>query len=223
MTRESIAPPIPERLHGAPFDLVLDVGGNIGDFAEAAANAWPDAKVVSFEPIPGAAEASRVRSRGRWEVITVGLSEYPDTLTLWFCTNQHPASTMQAPGTARKLHFDIDDVHEPVQVEVRRLDSYLPLLADHRRVLLKVDVEGHEGHVLRGGRRLMDSVTTAIVEVQQDSSIFLGSPSPWMVDRELRRSGLEFAGLADVFLAPSGQVLQFDGIWTRDVEPWRKH
>jgi FkbM family methyltransferase len=214
---------IPERLHGAPFDLVLDVGGNIGEFAEAAARAWPDARVVSFEPIPGAAEASRKRSRDRWEVITIGISEYPDTLTLWFCTNQHTASTMQAPGTARKLHFDTDDVHEPIQVEVQRLDFYLHLLEGHKRVLLKVDVEGHEAHVLRGGRRLMDSVTTAIVEVQQDGSIFLGSPSPWMVDRELRRSGLEFAGLADVFCAPSGQVLQFDGIWTRDVEPWRRH
>lgn len=213
---------IPEQLQGAPFELVLDVGGNIGEFAEAACRAWPDAKVVSFEPIPGAAAASRERSRGRWTVHEVGISEHADTMTLWFCMNQHTASTMQAPGTARKLHFGIDDKHEAVQVEVKPLDYYLSELEGRERVLVKVDVEGHERQVLRGARRVLAKATTVIVEVQQDPSIFLGSPSPHDVDAELRRQGLEFAGLADMFHAPGGKVLQFDGIWSRAWEPWLK-
>lgn len=214
---------VPPNLPGAPFDLVFDVGGNVGDFAEAAALAWPDAKVLSFEPLPQAAHASRQRSQGRWSVYELGISEYPDEVNLWWCVNQHSASTMQAPGTARREHFKIEDRHEVVRVHVDPLDRYLTFIEGRQRVLVKVDVEGHEMHVLRGARQVLSLATTVICEVQQDASIFLGSPSPHAVDAELRRHGLEFAGLADAFgTSPPPRVLQFDGIWTRDFEPWRE-
>jgi FkbM family methyltransferase len=212
-----------ENLPGAPFDLVFDVGGNVGDFAEAAVLAWPDAKVLSFEPLPQAAHASRMRSQGRWSVYELGISEYPDDVNLWFCMNQHSASTMQAPGTARREHFGIADKHEAVRVHVDPLDRYLDFIEGRQRVLVKIDVEGHEMHVLKGARRVLSLTSTVVCEVQQDPSIFLGSPSPHQVDVELRRHGLEFAGLADAFgTSPPPRVLQFDGIWTRDFATWRE-
>lgn len=203
-------------LYGAPFDLILDVGGNIGEIAEAMHVRWPDAKIVSFEPIPGAAEANRLRASGRWEVETIAIGERAsDDELLWFCTNQHTASTMQAPGQARKHMYGIEDVHETVSVQVQPLDAFLHLAGGRERVLIKIDVEGYEGHVLRGARRFLPRATTVICEVQQEPTIFLGSPTPRWVDHELQAQGLAFVGIAGVELSPTGRVMQWDGVWSR--------
>ena len=36
---------------GGPFTTVLDVGEFRGDFARACHDRWPDARVLSFEPL----------------------------------------------------------------------------------------------------------------------------------------------------------------------------
>lgn len=48
-------------------------------------------------------------------------------------------------------------------VAQRRLDDYLPQLMNHKRVLLKIDTEGSEAHILRGARRLMTRFRPMII------------------------------------------------------------
>jgi FkbM family methyltransferase len=208
-------------LYGQPFDLILDVGGNIGETAEAMHTLWPAARLVSFEPIPGAADANRLRAADRWEVITTAIGERHGRELLWFCTNQHTASTMQAPGTARERLYGIHDVHEVTEVETQPLDAFLSLANGRERILIKIDVEGYEEHVLKGARDFLSLATTVICEVQQDPTIFLGSPSPYMVDRRMQDAGQSFVGIIGCELSPTGRVMQWDGEWTRDAEPWR--
>lgn len=202
-------------LPGEPFDLVLDVGGNVGSFAEQAVERWPAARVVSFEPVPALADVNAAAGLGRWEVEYIAVSDRISTHPLYVCENQHTASTMQEPGTARRREFGIVDSFAPIRVETMPLDAYLWLLEGRERVLVKVDVEGHEGAVLAGAGSVLGLASCVIVEVQQDASIFIDSPSPAEVDAELRRHGLAFHGLADALQAPSGRVMQFDGVWSR--------
>lgn len=211
---------VPANIYGAPFDVVLDVGGNVGGFAELAVTAWPDADVHSFEPLPNVAALNRERSQGRWTTYELAISEHPGKVPMNYCLNQHSASTMQAPGTTRGERFGIRDTFHTVMVETMPLDRFCP--ASGRRLLVKVDVEGHELHVLRGARRVLAQATTVICEVNQDGSIFLGSPPVWIVDSEMRRHGLQLVGVLDAFKSPQGDVLQFDGVWTRDFAPWRE-
>jgi FkbM family methyltransferase len=192
-------------------DAILDVGGNVGEFAELARRRWPDALITSFEPIPELAKANRKQANGRWVVERVALSSSRGSATLHRCINQHSASTMQPPGTLRREAFGIVDRFEPLEVRTAMLDDY----ADRRRLrtLVKIDVEGHEGSVLVGAGETLKLASGVIIEVQQDSTIVAGAWAPYMVDGYLKQHGLRFAGILDALREPRGRIVQFDGLW----------
>lgn len=200
-----------------PFDSVLDVGGSVGDVAEHFRGLWPDATLTSFEPLPAVHAAHARRARGRWCVERLAVSSREGRATLHQCTNQHSASTMQRPGSARALRFRIVDTFADVDVRTVTLDSYAERnpAAVGERLLVKIDVEGHELHVIEGARNVLEHAEAVIVECQQDAEIFLGAPSPDVVDAELRRHRLWFSGVLGVQLAPDGEPVQFDGVWRR--------
>ena len=195
-----------------PFDSVLDVGGNIGEFAEGCRGLWPEARITSFEPLPGACREQRRRSGGRWWTEEVAISDRAGRATLQFCVNQHTVSSLQTMGPARRKLGHRDRL-EPVEVRTRPLDDYLEHVYGY--CLLKIDVEGHEGKVLAGARRVLELVHVVIVEVQQDPELFEGAPSVGEVDAQLRFHELYLAGVLDCFKTADGRVLQLDGVWVR--------
>lgn len=199
-----------ERL--GPFDSVLDVGGNVGAFAELCRELWPAARITSFEPIPGAAGANRKRAGERWTVSETAISDQTGKQSFRFCRNQPSASTMQEPGSYRRDVLHIRDDFELVEVDTNTLDDLVWWEAAGR-MLVKIDVEGHEGDVIAGGRRVLGLAAAAIVELNQ-VEVFLDAPSPAEVDADLRSCGLEFAGVLATF-EHAGEVVQFDGLWTR--------
>lgn len=196
-----------------PFDSVLDVGGNVGEFAELCRVTWPACTVTSFEPLLHVADANKRRANGRWWVEPVAISDRGGEATLRYCRNQHSASTMMQPGGLRRREFGIVDRFEELVVPTRPLDDYLGLLAG--RTLLKVDVEGHEAQVLAGGENVLRGVEVVLLEVNQATDIFVGSPPVQWLDEELRRHGLFFAGVLATQLTPRGELVQFDGVWAR--------
>lgn len=202
-------------LLGGPFDSVLDVGGNVGDFAELARLTWPDAWLTSFEPLPELCEIQQVRAAGRWQVEEIALSDQRGTATLNYCMNQHSASSLQQLGPVRRELFGLQDRLHPVAVRTTLLDDYLDEITEGT-LLVKIDVEGHEQAVLAGATRTLRAAETVVVEVQNDPGIFLGAGHPAILDRMLQSAGLRFAGLADCFASPAGRVLQFDAIYRRD-------
>lgn len=196
------------------FGAVFDVGGNVGDFAAQARSLWPDARITSFEPVPALAKANRERAGGRWFVEPVAISNREGRAMIHVCLNQHSASTLQKPGTLRQQAFGIIDVFEDVEVKTRPLDAYSHL-SDGERLLVKIDVEGHERQVIAGAERVLGRAAVVVCEVQEDREIFVDAPPAETVDALLRRHGLHFAGIADAFKEPSGRVVQFDGVWVR--------
>lgn len=205
-----------DELLGGPFDTVFDIGGNVGDFAEQAVTLWPATNVWSFEPVPHLADANRRRAEGRWNVEPFAVSDARGGDTIFYCVNQHSASTMQRPGSVRRELFDLRDAFEPVDISTVRLDDYLDAVAERDRLLVKIDVEGHEGEVIAGGQQVLAQAATVICEVQNDPAVFEDGVTVAQVTELLAELGLTFAGVLDVLHAPGdGRVLQFDGVWRR--------
>src|SRR5262249_15982394 len=119
---------------------VVDVGANIGYYALLTARfIGPEGSISCFEPEPdnvGELERNVERNRlGNVRVLPIAAGEADGEVSLH-------------PGINGKVAVDGSG---SLTVPMRRLDSVLSGPVN----LIKIDVEGYEGHVLAGAERLL--------------------------------------------------------------------
>ncbi|MFC1437430.1 FkbM family methyltransferase [Streptacidiphilus sp. N1-10] len=140
--------------------VVVDVGANLGIYSCLAASRLPpEAMLVCFEPVPGNLRLLRANLHRN----AVPGQDGPAPVEVAV----EPLAVGAGPGTAT-LHL-ADDIGQhrvavdgdgTLTVPQIELDSHLAALLTERphlaRVdILKIDVEGYDGHVLRGARRIL--------------------------------------------------------------------
>jgi FkbM family methyltransferase len=138
--------------------LIVDVGANVGQFANAAKLFFPEARVVSFEPDPETYVDLRVNTHGLRDVNlhNIGLGDREGVLTFY----RHKLSVMSS------FSVQADDVaghRGSTELPVRRLDTVLD--SDDRPDLLKIDVEGFERQVLQGAWETVTRSRYVLIEV----------------------------------------------------------
>lgn len=133
-----------------PGGTIWDVGAHLGEYASAAHDVMPQARVISFEIVPEIAERLKTTISEDWfELKEVGLSDNVGEIDVsWNLTED----TTNAVNPFVYEHIDQS------QVKVRRcpITTIDQLVADGVEPpdLLKIDVEGHERAVLLGGGQL---------------------------------------------------------------------
>lgn len=146
----------------AADDLFVDVGANVGSYTVLACGAR-GARGICVEPIPSTYERLLDNLRlndlmGRVAAHNVGLSDQDGELL--FSTRENCMNHILAEGESER---------DAVRVPVVRLDS---LVGDQQPSLLKIDVEGYELPVLRGGTDTLgrSSLHSLIVELNGSNS-----------------------------------------------------
>jgi FkbM family methyltransferase len=134
-----------------PGTTFLDVGANFGYFTLlAASRVGTSGRVLSVEPSPYAygrlAETVRANPLPQVEVFQMGLSDRNGVLDLYLSPDEFHSPTMSASSGG-----------VPVEVPVRRLDECLDEWGVERVDLMKMDVEGHEPHVLEGASAILST------------------------------------------------------------------
>lgn len=143
----------------------IDVGANIGYFtALMASRAGSSGQIYSFEPVPenflllkANAELNSSRFGAQISVINAAVSDEPGELRI-------------ERGAESTLH-SVQKVVVPVPgtelIPAVTLDSLISSLNGREISILKIDVEGHEGPVVRGAAELLSGkrVKNLIIEV----------------------------------------------------------
>ena len=146
-----------------PEDLLyLDIGTNRGDTILDAKQIAPEAKVVGFEPNPGICRGARDVTKHLKDVkiLNVGLGETPSDLTLYVPVyGNYPFDGLaslhreQAANWLRNrlFHYREEKLSiQEIQCTIQPLDAFL--IKPH---FIKMDVQGHELAVLRGGEQIL--------------------------------------------------------------------
>lgn len=144
-----------------PIRTVFDIGANVGKKARQYRKLFPDATLYCFEPVPATHQQLQ-----RWASRQRGVYTFNIALgsrsgaTHMHCNQKHSGgSTLLPPEAHRKDEF----VLAPVQVET--LDRMARHLDVQDQIFVKIDVEGFDLEVIRGGMNLLSRAAAVMIEI----------------------------------------------------------
>lgn len=209
---------IARMLEAHAIGTVLDVGANVGRYAEGLFDAGYGGRVVCFEPVSSAYRqlVRNSRRNSRWIVATrCALADYDGEASINVSADLDSSSLLEPTNLARRIAPGVSCVRTET-VPVRTLASAAQAYVEpDSRVFVKLDVQGAEEQVLSGAGALMD----AIWGVQQEMSLF-----ELYEDQKLFREmldsrhleGFELHALLPGFSDfKTGTLLQVDGVFFR--------
>ena len=175
-------------------ELFIDIGANVGSYTVLAA-AVRQARVVAVEPIPSTfrrlldnVNVNAINERVRVCNIGMGACEGRLRFSDTFDAENH----VVFDDTAQSAHT--------VDVQVRALDD---LLGDERPVMIKIDVEGFETEVIRGGAAVFGSQQLQALLIELN-----GTGARYGFDENAVRARLENWGLHRCSYDPLSRTLE---------------
>lgn len=177
------------------FDTVIDVGANRGQFSTFARAAFPNCRIVAFEPLdrPAATFEKLFAGDPKTRLVHAALGTARGTVIM-HVTEDDDSSSPLAIGEAQRRAFG---TVERTQVEVP-----CGLLADFLRDgdlgaknLLKIDAQGYELEVLRGAQNLLGRFSAIYCELSF-VELYTGQP---LASEVITYLGVNGFGLAGVF------------------------
>lgn len=165
-------------LNHGEVDLVLDVGANRGQYGMALRRSGFRGRIVSFEPIPEAFEQLKKASASDplWRVENCALGIAEEERTFHVSDNLASSSFFQVTDKSTDAHSGTRQVRE-ISVQVRTLDSFASGDWDLSKAHLKIDTQGFELEVLKGGGRVLPRLFSiecelSLVPLYQDQPMF---------------------------------------------------
>jgi FkbM family methyltransferase len=177
------------RVEGDPL-VIVDVGCRWG-FADAFPLDASDLKVFGFDPDTEECERLRARYEGQQvEIVPLGLAGHPGTRTLHF-TRQPACSSLLKP--IESLTRDYPALHcaqeeRRMEVKTTTLDLWSKDIGLGWVDYVKIDTQGTELEILKGGERLLPGVRALEIEVEFNP-IYEGQPLYADIDHYLRQRG----------------------------------
>jgi FkbM family methyltransferase len=198
------------------FNTILDIGANRGQFATIARLAFPHAQIYSFEPLPDcyAQMVANLREDTRFQAFQVALGD--EVGAKEFERNDFTQSSSLLTMTdLHRTAFPVSKKAERTVVQVDRLDSFETKLNLVEPVLAKLDVQGYEDQVIRGGQAVLRRAAMIISELSFEP-LYAGQLLFDDIMAMLSDLGFRFAGALDQLRHPQdGRVLQMDGVFVR--------
>lgn len=181
MSRSVLAAHLAQLFEEFGIDCVLDVGANVGQYRDfLRERVLYDGLVVSFEPVTRNLDLLRRRAAGdpNWIVEGYALGAAAGTLTI-NVTAETEYSSFLPPDYSKIPRIENANTVEAAEaVAVKTLDEVLPALEQRlgfRRPYLKLDTQGYDLEVLRGGLQSLSRICALQTEASV-IGIYQGMP-----------------------------------------------
>jgi FkbM family methyltransferase len=160
-----------ELLRGEPVTTIFDLGANTGQTTDVYRRLFPEATIHAFEPSAEAFAALSLNHHGCRQIVAHRLAVADRCGRLDFHRNQCDlTNSLLAPDPRSGAYVGggLLTAKETVQVDAVRLDEFCLAHQISAIDVLKIDVQGAEGCVLRGADSLLEAgrVRLVFTEVQ---------------------------------------------------------
>lgn len=196
---------------------VIDIGANTGQFAQRIHNIIPTARICSFEPIQSCYQ-QLVANTSSLNIKTFNFALGDTNGQVEINISQHsPSSSLLEMADLHKDVFAGTDYSSKETITVKRLDDIAPELAPLGKCLIKIDVQGFEDRVIKGGAETLKKaeliiIETSFQELYQGQVLFNG------IYNLLSDLGFEFKGNISQAISPKdGSILYAESLFRNRV------
>jgi FkbM family methyltransferase len=162
-----ISKSLPMLLESSKETIFLDVGGNIGDYSRSLRTAFPRSKIFIFEPNPTTFSYLEKSFEGDHNIIALnaGLSSHRNELELYVYPERETTGHASVyKEVFKKLHSESSPIS--FKCEFNTLDQFMSDQCISYINFLKIDTEGHEIDILKGGKQALENRQIGIIQLE---------------------------------------------------------
>ncbi len=188
---------------------VLDIGASNGSWSSMIAEVFPEARFEMFEPLAGrrpeydAGLASVMASRSNLRLHPVALGSENGEAAFW----------SETAGVGSSLLVGNVPAEEKITVPVRRLDDAVRDAGIAPPEIIKVDVQGGEMQVLRGGRETFAAADVLHLETWLRRGYGQQTPLLHELIDALRPMGFVLVQFGDFWRHPDQELVSVDAFF----------
>jgi len=146
--------------------VLVDIGAHVGKYSSTLLSVLPKAKIYAFEPNPVTFQKLKARfPKGEVECFNMGLGSEAGSMQMYvYADDQSTSHASLFESVLTQLHHA--EKVDTVDVAINRLDDICSERGIERIDLLKVDTEGFELEVLKGGSNVIREGRVRIVQFE---------------------------------------------------------
>lgn len=193
---------------------LVDVGANEGQFLLPALRYFSPTKALAIEMLPDVAGRLERKVGKEAQVVCCALGSSRQRRRILRSTYAPASSLLPLTASASRL-YSMDLAQRPGHVlETRTLDDVCEERGVDSIDLLKIDVQGYELEVLRGGTRVLCNTRSALLEVEF-CPIYEGGPLFTEVLQYMGDLGFHLSAIVGQHRSHDGRLLHADALFIR--------
>ena len=203
-------------LSGLDCRTVVDIGANRGQFALVARQCQPQARVISFEPLPAATVTFRAVFAGD-DLVTLhetAIGPTPGDATLHISRRDDSSSLLPITSTQVALFHGTAEA-DTTTVRIAPLREFVPASDIRPPAFLKLDVQGFELEALRGCEDLLDRFAYVYAECSF-VELYAGQALADEVIAWLRERGFKLRGVHNMDYDRGRRAIQADFLFVQN-------
>lgn len=197
---------------------VIDIGASVGEFTAIYAELFPDAQIYAFEPLPDCFEELKLIANNyeRIEPYNIALGNKEGRLK-FHRSSWVPASSFREMTDLHKKNYPHSAGSETVEVDVKTLDKVFENVHLDENILIKMDVQGFEDEVIKGGIETIKKAKVLVIECSLQTT-YIGEPMFHGVYSLMHPLGFEYRGSIKQSVRKDDEsFLQADCVFIRKV------
>jgi len=201
-----------------PIKTVIDIGANTGQFAEFISSTFPNAKIYCFEPLPEAFnQLNEWNKKGNVKIFNVALGDEDGEVDMNVHAGHDASSSLlNTTEVCETLYPETQDQC----VERVRLSTLDNIMSDYindieQDMIIKLDVQGYEDRVIRGGTNTFKYAKCVIMEVSINK-LYEGQASFIELVKLMGDLNFTYSGNLEQYYIEDGSVSFLDAVFMRN-------
>lgn len=204
------------KMQGIEPNTIIDVGSSIGMFSKTANYFWSDAKIFSFEPLDTSYQKliKLVGNNPNIELFHFALGDKREKTIINESSYEYSSSILEM-SDIHKNAFPYSSDSTKQEIEVYTLDGIFKNITITAPALLKLDVQGFELNVLKGGLNFLKNVDYILIELSF-SELYKNQPLFNELYSFLNSNNFKLVDILDFSRNPNTfEMLQIDALFIK--------